>query len=806
MTRILVQRGSAGSSSNPNRSSSLSASSSAQPQPQVQVASTVKDEELEEEAQEQVVVDDLVEYCGGVAENKGAKTGDLLPESIHSDRNDDDFVDSEKTGKGDDVDSGDIVKQVSGLRIMEREEIEGMSAGDSSKMVSGSSYPPPPPVPPPKPSSTNSNSRRFVPGSSNAVRIGSSRRAAAWPVVSTRTSPTGSRPSSPRSHCESEGYNSADEQSPCFGSSYDDAERECKFEIDIRRTKGLEVKRMLEDGNCLFRAVADQVYGDSEVYDEVRQMCMDYMERERDHFSQFITEGFTSYCKRKRRDKVYGNNMEIQALSEMYNRPIHIYSYSTEPINIFHRSYDTDTPPVRLRLGFSCLQGRNVDKDQVKAAIKAQQDQQIDNALLAEGRFYSDLELTEKEIERMVMEASRAEYLANDKFKQQLGRRESSTSGAEPSSSGARPSGSETKVEGGREQGFPESILSSSSMQMVLSMGFSYLQVIEAYSIFGDDVDSMSRKDVEGSLFVVKRNTQPRFQFIVMNRRNTDNLVENILGDFEYEVQVPYLLYRNAAQEVNGIWFYNAHECEEVANLFSRILNAYSKVPPKSKVSSAKSEFEELEAVPSMAVMDGPLEPSSSTTSNVKNVPDDPSFVNFFSAAMTIRSASNSAMTGQPYQAASTIPLSHPPSVVPPTIPTIQVPSPPLSASTPLIPLLDTPEPNSSSNHATNLVKPSSFFGQPPSSALMMPPISSSTPTAPPLHLPGNLQRPYGAPLLQPFPPPTPPPSLTPTSVPTPNYGPVINRDKVRDALLILVQDNQFIDMVYRALLNAHNS
>jgi hypothetical protein len=27
-------------------------------------------------------------------------------------------------------------------------------------------------------------------------------------------------------------------------------------------------------------------------------------EQERDHFSQFITEGFTSYCKRKRRDKV----------------------------------------------------------------------------------------------------------------------------------------------------------------------------------------------------------------------------------------------------------------------------------------------------------------------------------------------------------------------------------------------------------------------------------------------------------------------------------------------------------------------
>ncbi|XP_028094311.1 OTU domain-containing protein 5-like [Camellia sinensis] len=142
----------------------------------------------------------------------------------------------------------------------------------------------------------------------------------------------------------------------------------------------------------------------------------------------------------------------------MYNRPIHIYSYSTEPINTFHGSYNTDTPPIRLSrhygnhynslfdprrltigagLGFSCLRERNVDRDQVKAAMKAQQDQQIDNVLIAEGKFYSDLELTEKEIERMVMEASRFEYLADDKFKQQLGWRESSTSGAEPSSSGA---------------------------------------------------------------------------------------------------------------------------------------------------------------------------------------------------------------------------------------------------------------------------------------------------------------------------------------------------------------------------------
>ncbi|KAF5751264.1 mRNA-decapping enzyme-like protein-like isoform X3 [Tripterygium wilfordii] len=43
-----------------------------------------------------------------------------------------------------------------------------------------------------------------------------------------------------------------------------------------------------------------------------------------------------------------------------------------------------------------------------------------------------------------------------------------------------------------------------------------------------------------------------------------------MLEDFEDDIQVPYLLYRNVSQEVNGIWFYNAQECEEVANHFSR--------------------------------------------------------------------------------------------------------------------------------------------------------------------------------------------------------------------------------------------
>ncbi|CAK9159856.1 unnamed protein product [Ilex paraguariensis] len=285
---------------------------------------------------------------------------------------------------------------------------------------------------------------------------------------------------------------------------------------------------------------------------------------------------------------------------------------------------------------------------------------------------------------------------------------------------------------------------------------------------------------------------------------STDNLVENLLGDFEYEIQVPYLLYRNASQEVNGIWFYNSRECEEVANLFSRILNAYSKLPSKPKVSSTKSEFEELEAVPTSAVIEGPLEPSF-TTSTSTDAPEDSSFINYFSAAMNL--GHNVVNSGLPYHTSATSPLpSRVPSAVPSPRPTLQIPSLPLSASSnsPLPPH-DTPDPLNSRNRVTNLVKPSSFFTPPSSSsALITPPLPSSVPTAA-LHPPLNLQRPHGTPMLQPFPPPTPPPSLTPSSTPTANYGPM-SKDKVRDALQILVQDNQFIDMFYQALLKAHQS
>ncbi|KAE9590810.1 hypothetical protein Lal_00023281 [Lupinus albus] len=315
---------------------------------------------------------------------------------------------------------------------------------------------------------------------------------------------------------------------------------------------------------------------------------------------------------------------------------------------------------------------------------------------------------------------------------------------------------------------------------------------------FNLQTNQWSRKDVEGSLFVVKRNSQPRFQFIVMNRRNTDNLVENLL-DFEYELKKPYLLYRNAAQDVNGIWFYNPDECEEVANLFNRILNAYPKAPPTTTIPSSKSVFEELEPV--SVITENPLDLSSAAAST-NDAHEGPVFTNFFTTSkVTGHYASNVENFAQPYHSAT---VTSAPSGLMPLAPSVQIPSVSRSASSISGAPLDSIETSNRGNQVTSLIKPSTFFPSSSSSSLLIPPISSRVPPTAALNT-LNPTRQYGTPMLQPFPPPNPPPSLAPISSSTPNK-PVISRDKVRDALLSLVQDDQFIDMMFQTLLKMNHA
>ena len=156
---------------------------------------------------------------------------------------------------------------------------------------------------------------------------------------------------------------------------------------------------------------------------------------------------------------------------------------------------------------------------------------------------------------------------------------------------------------------------------------------------------------------------------------------------------------------------------------------------------------------------------------------------------MALGNTSSGQTSGPPYQQPSPIPLQpHQPTLAPPAAtaapPQILSP-PPLQSSSPMMPLFDNNPDliSNKSNVHTDLVTPSSFFGPPRMMAQPHLIPGSSMPTTNATHQ----QRPYGTPMLQPFPPPTPPASLAPA-----HSGPVINRDKVKEALLSLVQVSSF--------------
>ena len=74
---------------------------------------------------------------------------------------------------------------------------------------------------------------------------------------------------------------------------------------------GLVLRDMQGDGNCLFRALADQLWGVQKRHAEVRKLVCDYLEANRDKMEVFVLafmnedEGYRSYVNRMRQFSEY---------------------------------------------------------------------------------------------------------------------------------------------------------------------------------------------------------------------------------------------------------------------------------------------------------------------------------------------------------------------------------------------------------------------------------------------------------------------------------------------------------------------
>lgn len=90
---------------------------------------------------------------------------------------------------------------------------------------------------------------------------------------------------------------------------------------------GLKIIQVAADGNCFFRALADQLEGNEGEHIKYRNMVVQYILSNRENFEPFIEDEvpFDEYCQSMIKDGTWAGNLELQAASLVFKRNICIH-------------------------------------------------------------------------------------------------------------------------------------------------------------------------------------------------------------------------------------------------------------------------------------------------------------------------------------------------------------------------------------------------------------------------------------------------------------------------------------------------
>jgi OTU domain-containing protein 3 len=151
-------------------------------------------------------------------------------------------------------------------------------------------------------------------------------------------------------------------------------------------TTGLTLREMPGDGNCLFRALADQLEGDSRNHMDHRRAVVDFMKKHRPDFEPFVEddEPFEKYIQSLAQNGTFAGNDAIVAFARLHDvtvvihqldspawliqpsneasyspsgREIHIAYHNGDHYNSVRKLGDNSDAPANVKLG---LQGHTV--------------------------------------------------------------------------------------------------------------------------------------------------------------------------------------------------------------------------------------------------------------------------------------------------------------------------------------------------------------------------------------------------------------------------------------------------------------
>ncbi|KAL3526797.1 hypothetical protein ACH5RR_011453 [Cinchona calisaya] len=114
---------------------------------------------------------------------------------------------------------------------------------------------------------------------------------------------------------------------------------------------GLKILEVTSDGNCFFRALADQLEGNEEQHDKYRNMVVQFIMKNREMFEPFIEDEvpFDEYCQSMEKDGTWAGHMELQAASLVNHSNIcihrnnsprwYIQNFDNREVRMIHLSY-----------------------------------------------------------------------------------------------------------------------------------------------------------------------------------------------------------------------------------------------------------------------------------------------------------------------------------------------------------------------------------------------------------------------------------------------------------------------------------
>jgi hypothetical protein len=127
---------------------------------------------------------------------------------------------------------------------------------------------------------------------------------------------------------------------------------------------GMRVVTCEADGNCLFRAVAHQMYASEAQHAQVRRQAVEYMREHEDRFVFLVdpptSNEFRNYLAKREQPVVngrgeWGDHAEIVVMEELFDRPIEIFSTQDGPSKPRKTHLDGELPaemehvtPIRI--------------------------------------------------------------------------------------------------------------------------------------------------------------------------------------------------------------------------------------------------------------------------------------------------------------------------------------------------------------------------------------------------------------------------------------------------------------------------